>query len=110
MPFGSREGPYATYLKRRIERDLLGCVIIKGDSADTQGIPDLFILYGERWGSLEVKISQRAAIQPNQVYWVERLDGMSFAAFICPENEEEVLDALYAALRPRRRSRTSKPQ
>jgi hypothetical protein len=46
---------------------------------------------------LEVKASATAAIQPNQPYWVERLDGMSFAAFIDPSNEEDVLRGLEQA-------------
>jgi hypothetical protein len=97
----SREGPYKTRLKHRIEGELPGSVIVKLDAADLQGIPDLLVLFGERWGSLEVKFSLRARIQPNQPYWVERLNAMSFAAFICPETEEEVLHELYAALQPR---------
>jgi hypothetical protein len=35
------------------------------------------------------------------------MNAMSFAAFIYPENEEDVLDALQQTFRPRRVSRVS---
>jgi hypothetical protein len=94
----SREGPYKTGLKHRIEALLPGSVIVKLDSSDLQGIPDMLILYLGRWAALEVKISPTARVQPNQEYWIGVLGVMSFAAFINPENECEVLDALYQAL------------
>jgi len=46
---------------------------------------------------LEVKASETSPEQPNQGYYVEKMNRMSFAAFIFPENEEEVLTALQAA-------------
>lgn len=48
---------------------------------------------------LEVKVSAKAPQQPNQEYYVKVFDDMSFAAFIFPENEEEVLDALQRSFR-----------
>lgn len=98
VPTFTREGPYKTYLRHRIERELQGSLVIKLDPSDIQGIPDMGILFGCRWGALEAKISRRANIQPNQEHWVTRLNDMSFAAFIYPEIEEEVLDGLYTAL------------
>lgn len=84
-------------------RDLFpGCVILKNDPEYLQGIPDLLLLYEERWAALEVKAYKNAPEQPNQDYYIRELNRMSFAAFIYPENEEEVLDALQSALRPRR--------
>lgn len=87
-------------------RDMFpGCVILRNDSAYLQGIPDWTILYGRYWAALEIKASRRSRRQPNQSWYVEKLGEMSFAAFIFPDNEEEVLDALEQALRPRRRTR-----
>lgn len=102
------ENLYARRLKKRIENEVLpGCIILKNDEQLQQGILDWTILYGDRWGALEVKDSEDAPFQPNQEYYLELLDGMSFAAKICPENEEGVLSALQKALAPRRRTRVS---
>lgn len=93
------ESVYQARLIKRLKRMFPDCVILKNDSGYAQGIPDLAIFFGDRWAMLEVKPSEDAPIQPNQPYYVELLDRMSFAAFIYPENEGEILDALQHALR-----------
>lgn len=77
-------------LKERFE----GCIVMKNDASYIQGIPDLLVLYGDRWASLECKRSTKASKRPNQQYYVDKMDSMSFSRFICPENKEEVLDEL----------------
>lgn len=99
------ESRYQAQLIKRLEQRFPDCVILKNDSEYRPGIPDLTIFVGRRWAMLEVKASARARLQPNQDYYVEQLDRLSFAAFIYPENEEEVLDALESALQPRRKAR-----
>lgn len=74
-----------------------GCMIMKLDSGYIQGIPDLLILYKDKWAVLECKKSANARRQPNQEYYVNKMNDMSFAAFICPENKEEVLYELQRA-------------
>lgn len=103
-----RESEFQARLIGRIESLFPGCLILKNDSGYMQGIPDLAIFYGERWAMLEVKASERARHQPNQDYYIQLLDSMSFAAFINPSNEEDVLDALQQALAPRRNTRLSR--
>lgn len=44
--------------------------------------------------ALEGKKSASAPHRPNQDYYVQQMDEMSFAAFIYPENKEEVLNEL----------------
>lgn len=71
-----------------------GCIVMKNDSSYIQGIPDLLVLYKNRWASLECKKSEKAKRQPNQEYYIRQMDEMSFARFVCPENKEEVLNEL----------------
>jgi hypothetical protein len=71
------------------------------------GVPDITVLYGRFWAMLEVKVSASAPSQPNQEYYVDEMNKMGFAAFIYPENEEEVLYALQQAFRARRAARVS---
>ena len=94
-----RESVYQARLIKKLRRLFPGCLILKNDPNYIQGIPDLLILWGGRWAFLEDKSSQNAPIQPNQEYWIDYLNEMWFAAFIYPENEAEILDALQQALK-----------
>lgn len=69
-----------------------GCMVFKMDQL--QGIPDLLVLYGKTWFSLELKKSANAKRQPNQEYYVDLMNKMSFSSFICPENKDEVFKKL----------------
>lgn len=102
-----RENAYQAYLKGLIEETFPGAVVIKQDSAHLQGIPDLLVLCGDRWAMLEVKVSERSRIQPNQDYYVELFDSMGYGSFIYPENEEAVLNDLQHIFGARREARHS---
>lgn len=71
-----------------------GCVILKNDSGYIQGIPDWTILYKKKWAVLEAKKEKKASHQPNQDYYVDKLNDMSYSSFVYPENRETVLDQL----------------
>jgi hypothetical protein len=101
------ENVYQGQLIKRIQILMPDCVVLKNDPQYQQGILDLTVFLGSRWGALEVKTSARAPMQPNQDYYIQLLDAMSFARVIYPENEAEVLDELQQALAPRRRTRVS---
>ena len=92
------ERNYQAYLIAKIKKMMSGCIVLKNDTTYLQGIPDLLILYGDRWAALEVKTSANAHHQPNQDYYIELMDRMAYASFIFPENEEEVLCEVQRAL------------
>lgn len=106
----------STKLERDFQKSLIkelramfdGCIITKLDAGHIQGLPDLLILWGKRWATLECKRSANAHHQPNQEYYVKRMNRMSFSRFIFPENKEEVLHELEQAFRPGRNSCVSK--
>lgn len=78
-----------------------GCMVFKMDQY--QGIPDLLILHEDRWASLENKKSKNAKKQPNQEYYVNKMNKMSFSRFVCPENKQEVLEDLSKHMRQKER-------
>lgn len=96
------ETEYQNRLIKKLRRMFIGCFILENDPAYTQGLPDLLILFEDRWAMLEVKKDRHAKTRPNQPYYIELFGSMSFAAFIYPENESEVLDALQSAFRSSR--------
>lgn len=94
------ETKFQAHLKRRLSELLPGCLVLKNDANSLQGIPDLLILFRDRWAILEVKDSKNAPFRPNQEYYLAMLDEMSIARVIYPENEEEVLHEILSTLRP----------
>lgn len=93
-----RESAYQSELIERIKSMFPGCFVMKTDPSECQGIPDILVLIGNTWVMLEVKRSAREPFRPNQEYYLEHFNGMSFAASINPENEEQVLDELQSTL------------
>ena len=89
-----KESKFQYDLKKELQGMFPGCMITKLDSGDIQGIPDLLVLYKDKWAVLENKRSAKASHQPNQDYYVNKMNAMSFASFIYPENKDEVLARL----------------
>lgn len=84
---------------KEIKERIPECTVLKNDANYCQGFPDLTVLHPNgRWAVLETKRNKGAKRQPNQPYYVEKLGKQSFAAFICPENKQEVLDELQRSL------------
>lgn len=92
---GKLERNFQAQLIKDLKARYPGCVILKNDPNYIQGFPDLTILYRDRWAALECKKDKDAPARPNQPEYVERLNGMSYAAFIFPENKEKVLNDIY---------------
>lgn len=99
------ESGFQDRLKKDIETMFPGSMVLKMEQR--QGIPDLLILYGDRWASLECKKEEKAKRQPNQEYYVGKMNEMSFSRFVYPENREEVLSELQEAFGSSRTSRIS---
>lgn len=91
------ESGFQDKLKRRLMELFPGCRVMKVDAH--QGIPDLLVLWRDKWALLECKQWKSAHHQPNQDYWVEVYNEMSFSRFVSPENIEEVLRELQQAFR-----------
>lgn len=89
-----KENKFQSNLKKELKEMFPGCIVTKLDSGDIQGIPDLLILYKDKWATLENKRNAKASHQPNQDYYVDKMNEMSFSRFIYPENKETVLNEL----------------
>jgi hypothetical protein len=106
----SLEGPFQTEVRHSIEQLLPGSWVLKLDSSYLQGIPDLLVIWRDRWAILEVKRREPRGprdFEPNQPWYLDTFNEMSFAACIYPENKEEVLRGLHQAFTARRPSRVS---
>jgi hypothetical protein len=102
------ESEFQSKLIKQLESIFKGCVVLKNDANHVQGFPDLLVLYKKQWAALECKTSRTAYRQPNQEYYIDMLDGMSFASFIYPENKEQVLHELQRTFESQRQTRFSK--
>ena len=88
------ENKFKTKLIKEIKQRFPGCLVVHLDPNEIQGIPDILILFNNGWAALEGKKNASASHRPNQDYYVELMDRMSFARFIFPENAQEVLNEL----------------
>ena len=88
---GVTENKYQASLIKKIRNKHPDAIVLKTDSSYMQGIPDLLLLLNDHWAALEVKKDPRASFRPNQEYWINTMNHMSFASDINPTNEEMVL-------------------
>ena len=94
-----RENKFQSQLIKKIKDRFPDAIVLKNDPSYKQGIPDLTVLWKDKWAALECKKSEHEHHQPNQDYYVEKMNSMSFSSFIFPENEEEVFDDLEQAFK-----------
>lgn len=99
-----KESQFQYLLIKELKEEFPGCMVLKNDPNYIQGIPDILILFRDRWAALEIKKSKSSHHRPNQDYYVSVMDEMSFARFIYPENKEEILNELQRSFRTRRTS------
>ena len=89
-----KESDFQSSLIKELKKRYEGCMVLKNDPNYKQGIPDLTVLYKDRWAALECKRGEKEKHQPNQDYYVGKMNEMSFSAFIFPENKDSVLKDL----------------
>ena len=89
-----RENKFQLRLRKDLEELFPGCIVLLNDPNYIQGFPDWTILYKDKWAVLECKRNNNANKQPNQTYYVNKLNGMSYSRFVYPENKDEILDDL----------------
>lgn len=94
------ESKFQSKLKKELKKRFPGCLVLKNDPQGIQGIPDLLILYEDKWAGLEVKNERGASHQPNQDYYVRIMNNMSYCAFIYPENKEKILNEIQQTFQP----------
>lgn len=95
----SVERNFQSKLIKELKAKFPGALVLKNDPNYIQGIPDLLILYNDKWAALECKRNEKASHRPNQDFYISKMDEMAYASFIYPENKERVLDELQHALR-----------
>ena len=86
------ESGFQDSLIKQIKKILPGSMVFKMDQI--QVLPDLLVLYKDKWFSLECKRAANAKKQPNQEYYVNLMNEMSFSRFINPQNKDDILDEL----------------
>lgn len=107
------ENKFQSKLIKELEARFDGCIVTKLDSGHIQGIPDLLVLYKDKWATLECKRSEKEYLReqgkrPNQEWYVNTMNQMSYSSFIYPENKEKVLNEIEHSFKPSRSTRVSK--
>ena len=93
-----KESSFQAKLRAEIEQRFPGSKTLKNDPSVNKGIPDVLVLYKDKWAALECKDSaEEMAKRKNQIYHVQKMNEMSFARFVCPENKEDVLNEMEQA-------------
>ena len=91
------ENKFKTNLIKEIEKRFPGSYVFHLDPTERQGVPDLLILYKNKWAALEGKKNKNASHRPNQDYYIKTMNEMSYASFIYPENKADVLNEIQQA-------------
>ena len=66
----------------KVKERYSGSIALKNDSSYIQGFPDWTILYEDKWAVLEMKKKRGARKQPNQEYYVDKLNKMGGLYFL----------------------------
>lgn len=97
-----KENKFQSALIKELKDIFPNCMVLKNDPNYCQGIPDLLVLYKDKWAMLECKRTSSSSHRPNQEYYIQKLGEMSYASFISPDNKDEVIHELQQAFELRR--------
>ena len=89
-----KESDFQGTLIKDIKKRFPGCIVLKNDPNYIQGVPDLSILYKNKWAALECKRSENEPFRPNQKFYIQKMNSMSYANVIYPENKEDILNEI----------------
>lgn len=93
------ESKFQAKLVKELKELFPGSYVMKLDPTNHRGIPDLIILFKDKWATLECKDKETSSHRPNQDRNVEKMNNMSYSSFIYPENKEKVIDDLQKLFR-----------
>lgn len=100
------ERNFQSKLIKEIKSRFPGCIVTKNDPTYIQGIPDLTVFYKDKWATLECKASNKSSLRPNQEFYINKMNKMSFSSIINSDNKEAVLNELEKTLfKTRKRTR-----
>lgn len=98
------ERDFQTDLVREIKRRFTNSFVLRIDPSKVPGtptgFPDILVLWNNHWFALECKRTSNSRKRPLQDHYISKLNEMSYAAFIFPENKEEVLNAIQQTFQP----------
>ena len=89
-----KESEFQSKLIKELKDRFPGAVVLKTDPNYIQGFPDLLMLWKHHWAALECKRDVGSYRQPNQEFYIDFLNKLSFASFINPTDKSEVLNAM----------------
>ena len=93
------EGNFKKNLINKIKKEFPGCIVKKLEADYDNGVPDILILYKDKWATLEAKkdkgeVTKERKNKLAQDYYVAKMNEMSYSSYVYPENQKEVLNAL----------------
>lgn len=93
------EREFQANIIKKIKANLPDAIVLKNDPNYLVGFPDLTILGNKRYAVLECKQADNSSHRPLQDYYIHKINNMSYASFVHPENESEVLSDLIHILK-----------
>lgn len=89
------EGTYRSKLIKKLKVHFPGLIVLHNNPNQIKGIPDLTLLYHNRYAMLETKMAPNSSKRPNQDTWISYFERQgAFSAFVNASNEKEIINEL----------------